>query len=194
MMASRQIDGLRRWARGGLLLVASSLFGCAAFDEPVPAELAFAPAAALVPFSPADAGKGEIPAAQMPAGLLRYARWSGLIAKVENRRETSWVEVVYLPLNAKGVPLQAEQSLGRFVAVFNGFIDPAIYAPGRSLTLLGTLGEPVAGHVGEFAYRFARLDVRQHKLWPKVVPVEVRYREPLFYPYGDPFWPRRWRR
>ncbi|MFM4702342.1 Slp family lipoprotein [Aeromonas bivalvium] len=158
-------------------LAALVLAGCST----TPKELAYEPEAALVAYQPALAGQEGKP-----------ARWSGVIAAVHNEQDRSLVEVVYLPLKSNGVPMQTEQSPGRFLAVMEGFVDPTLYAKGRSLTVLGTLDKPVQSQIGDHQYRFSVIRVTGSKLWPPVKEVEVRYMDPYFHdPFYDPFWPRR---
>jgi outer membrane lipoprotein len=147
----------------------------------VPKELAYEPANQLVAYQPALGGMEGKP-----------ARWSGVISAVQNKADQSVIEVVYLPLKSNGVPEQTEQSPGRFLAIMQGFVDPTLYAKGRSLTVLGTIGQPVDGQIGEHKYRFSVIDATSSKLWPPVKEVEIRYMDPYFYdPFYDPFWPRR---
>jgi outer membrane lipoprotein len=156
----------------GLLLAGCSL---------VPKELAYEPQADLVAYRPALKGLDGKP-----------ARWSGVIAAVHNEQDRSLVEVVYLPLKSNGVPEQTEQSPGRFLAVMQGFVDPTLYAKGRSLTVLGTLDKPVESKIGDHKYEFSVIRVSGSKLWPPIKEVEVRYMDPyLNDPFYDPFWPRR---
>ena len=105
-------------------LVGLLLGGCST----VPKELAYEPADQLVAYQPALQGMESKP-----------ARWSGVISAVHNKADQSVIEVVYLPLKSNGVPEQTEQSPGRFLAIMQGFVDPTLYAKGRSLTVLGTL-------------------------------------------------------
>ncbi|MGN4979891.1 Slp family lipoprotein [Aeromonas dhakensis] len=147
----------------------------------VPQELAYEPANQLVTYQPALAGLEGKP-----------ARWSGVISSVHNKADQSVIEVVYLPLKSNGVPEQTEQSPGRFLAIMQGFVDPTLYAKGRSLTVLGTIAQPVDSQIGEHKYRFSVLKVTGSKLWPPVKEVEVCYMDPYFYdPFYDPYWPRR---
>ncbi|CAM3830375.1 Slp family lipoprotein [Aeromonas bestiarum] len=147
----------------------------------MPKELAYEPESQLVAYQPALAGQEGKP-----------ARWSGVISAVHNLTEKSVIEMVYLPLKSNGVPEQTEQSPGRFFAVMKGFVDPTLYAKGRSLTVLGTIGKPVDGQIGQHKYRFSVLNASSSKLWPPVKEVEIRYMDPYFYdPFYDPFWPRR---
>jgi len=158
-------------------LVGLLLSGCST----VPKELAYEPADQLVAYQPTLQGMEGKP-----------ARWSGVISAVHNKADQSVIEVVYLPLKSNGVPEQTEQSPGRFLAIMQGFVDPTLYAKGRSLTVLGTLDKPVDSQIGEHKYRFSVLKVTGSKLWPPVKEVEIRYMDPYFYdPFYDPFWPRR---
>lgn len=107
-------------------------------------------------------------------------KWSGVIAQTRNLASGTEVEVVYLPLAYNGIPQQAEQSPGRFIAVFQQLLDPVLYAKGRSITVSGATALSREGKIGDMPYRFAVLNATQHKLWPVVKEVEVRYEDPLF--------------
>lgn len=152
------------------------LGGCSS----VPKELAYEPESQLVAYQPALQGMEGKP-----------ARWSGVISAVHNEQDQSIIEVVYLPFKANGVPTQTEQSPGRFLAVMKGFVNPTLYAKGRSLTVLGTLDKPVDSQIGITSIA-SRAQVTASKLWPPVKEVEIRYMDPYFYdPFYNPFWPRR---
>jgi len=175
MMRNNRSDMMKRTMVVGAL--ALLLGACSS----VPKELAYEPENQLVAYQPALGGMEGKP-----------ARWSGVISAVHNKADQSVIEVVYLPLKPNGVPEQTEQSPGRFLAIMKGFVDPTLYAKGRSLTVLGTIGKPVDSQIGEHKYRFSVLNVTGSKLWPPVKEVEVRYMDPYFYdPFYDPFWPRR---
>lgn len=116
--------------------------------------------------------------ANNPQGWL--VKWSGVIAQTRNLANGTEVEVVYLPLGYNGVPQQAEQSPGRFIAVFPQLLDPVLYAKGRSITVSGSTASSREGKIGDMPYRFAVLNATEHKLWPIVKEVEVRYERPMF--------------
>ncbi len=65
--------------------------------------------------------------------LQRPVRWGGLIARVDNQREETTLEIVEQPLDERGRPVADDESGGRFFARIPGFLDPAIYAVGRSI-------------------------------------------------------------
>lgn len=61
-------------------------------------------------------------------------RWGGVIAKIENRSEESWIEIVDQPLGEDGYPRSTDRSAGRFLARVSGFVDPVVYAAQRRIT------------------------------------------------------------
>jgi hypothetical protein len=74
--------------------------------------------------------------------LGQPVRWGGSIVRVTNTPEESQIEVVSRPLHRDGEPRQVDHSDGRFIAIVPGFIDPAIYAAGRRITVTGTADRP----------------------------------------------------
>lgn len=143
-------------------------------------------------------------------------RWGGTIARVENRKDETLVEIVARRLDAFGEPLPDDHSEGRFLARNPGFLDPQIYARDRAVTVFGTLRGTQNGKVGEQTLSYPLVDASKFYLWPKRrdwrddpwcreaywhAPIFYRYRYPGFwgygpwgppfgYPYGlwDPFW------
>lgn len=112
-------------------------------------------------------------------------RWGGNITQVENRRDATLVEVVEHPLSDNGYPLNTSESQGRFVAQIPGFLDPAIYAEGRQITVVGTLKPSVQRKIGEYPYEFPVVAVDKYQLWEPRRDVEVIYN---YDPFWDPFW------
>lgn len=101
-----------------------------------------------------------------PAGAHRVT-WGGQLIAVENRRDSTELEVLAFPLDSGGRPDTAAASVGRFVAVQAGFLDPVDYAPGRLVTATGTVGAARTGAVGGAQVRLATLDVQSLRLWPR---------------------------
>ena len=65
-------------------------------------------------------------------------RWGGTIVRATPEAEETCLEVVSRPLNLRARPLHVDDSDGRFLACVAGFLDPAVYAPGRMVTVVGT--------------------------------------------------------
>ena len=117
-------------------------------------------------------------------------RWGGTIVAVHNREQDTRIEVVGRGLGSQGKPRDGDATAGRFLAEIPGFLDPAVYAEGRKITVVGMLAEPETRLIGEFSYRFPVVRTRAHYLWPEEKPV----RDP-YYPgpwYYDPWYPYHW--
>lgn len=157
--------------------VAVTLAACA---SPVPPAIRTAP-----PHGPAVAQVRADPAAFRGARV----RWGGTVARVENRRRSTWVQVVSRPLGADGRPQRSGASAGRFIARVKGFLDPEIARRGRRVTVVGTVDGTVVQPIGSFPYRFPVVRVRTYYLWPRTPKVRRAcpppgYYVPGWYPWG----------
>jgi len=121
-------------------------------------------------------------------------RWGGVIAAVENAREETRIEVVSRPLSRSGRPESGDRSDGRFLARFQGFLDPAVYAEGRELTVRGPLTGVVTREIGAYPYRFPVVDVQVHRLWEPLPEYDPFLYDPYWYRpwYADPWYPYPW--
>src|SRR4051812_21365403 len=165
---------MRKLVAGFFSLV---LVGCAsqvprAVSEPPPSKLSVA----------------EARANQGPLGA--NVRWGGTIAKVENRETETWIEIVERPLDSDGRPQPVDQSGGRFLARITGFLDPVVYAPGRAITVTGTLPEIITRPIGDYPYAFPVVKAASFYLWP-LLPPRSSYQDPWYdpwYPWHHPFY------
>ncbi|OGI62291.1 MAG: hypothetical protein A2W18_03910 [Candidatus Muproteobacteria bacterium RBG_16_60_9] len=118
--------------------------------------------------------------------LDRRVRWGGTIVAVENGERETQIEIVARPLDEYGRPRYDGESLGRFIARVDGFLDPVIYARNRELTISGIVDKKLTRPVGAYAYDYVIVRADVHKLWePRAQP--SYYRDPFY----DPFWPGR---
>ena len=118
-------------------------------------------------------------------------RWGGEIAEIRNEERATWVEIVERPLQRSGQPRGADQSEGRFLARIEGFLEPTTYAPGRRVTVAGTLDGSVDGQIGEYRYSYPVVAVRAHHLWTErqVSPAPRRHYDPWACdPWYDPWY------
>jgi outer membrane lipoprotein len=120
----------------------------------------------------------------------------GVIVKTVNRREGTLLEVYQTEINRRGKPIKVDRSGGRFLALYEGFLDSDIYSAGRKVTIVGTVqGEKIV-RLGDMDYRYPYLVLKEIHLWEKE---QVRRYEPYpwgpwypwwhpWYPWWDPFW------
>lgn len=95
------------------------------------------------------------------------ARWSGVIAKVQNNSNNTRLEIVYFPSTSQGRPLVEKPTEGRFVAYATGFLDPVVYQAGKQVTVLGQLAPMESGKVDQYQYVYPVIDSATVYLWPK---------------------------
>lgn len=105
-------------------------------------------------------------------------RWGGVITKVENKASQTWIELVRLKLASNGRPRTDDKSDGRFIASFEGFIDPLVYKVGRPLTVVGIIEDKTEHPIGEYEYLFPVVAVEGSYLWEDT---EKGY-DPYYYP------------
>jgi outer membrane lipoprotein len=112
-----------------------------------------------------------------------------VIIKAENQKEGTLIEVLQKPTDREGRPKAVDQSDGRFLALYDGFLDVAIYARDRELTIAGEIREKRVLPLGDIQYAYPLILVRQLHLWP----AERKERlHPYPYPYPRPYGPHPW--
>ncbi|WP_440997920.1 Slp family lipoprotein [Arhodomonas sp. SL1] len=143
---------------------------------------------AMVPEAVRDAPPRSPAPEAMRAAMEDYGgervRWGGEIVEVINRADHTLVAVSQRPLDAAARPREDADSGGRLLARFDGFLDPAVYAAGRDLTITGRVVGLETRPVGEYPYRYVVVEVDGHNLWPpRRVPVTIN--RPVGAP---PYW------
>ncbi len=117
-------------------------------------------------------------------------RWGGVISRVENRSEETWVEIVRHGLRDSGRPRVGTQSDGRFIASFGDFTDPVVYEVGRPLTVLGRIVSHSSRKIGDYDYRLVIVEVDGSFLWESAAEPQYPNYPPYWW-YHDP-WYRPW--
>jgi len=89
----------------------------------------------------------------------------GEIISVENLETTTVVEVLHEAINRRLKPVGADTSEGRFLAVFKGFKDPAVYSKGKLLTVAGVINGAETRKLGKTDYKYPVIEETEHYLW-----------------------------
>ncbi|HET8578857.1 MAG TPA: Slp family lipoprotein [Methylomirabilota bacterium] len=90
----------------------------------------------------------------------------GEILATRPRTGETEIEVLARPLR-DDIPERSDRSEGRFLVTTAGFLDPAVFAPGRRLTVIGTVTGVEERKIGEVAYRYPVLATVRLQLWPR---------------------------
>lgn len=95
------------------------------------------------------------------------------------------IEVLARRLRSDGSPERSDRSEGRFLVRTAEFLDPAVYAAERRITVLGTVAGEEERSIGDLPYRYPVIQSERIRLWPRDVATTPAY-PPGFY---DPYWP-----
>ncbi len=115
------------------------------------------------------------------------ARWGGVIAKIENQKNRTMIEVVNFPLNSYSRPITSQKTQGRFKIYYKGLLDPVVYKKGKSVTAVGTIGNSEKGKIGEQDYVYPILNANYVHLWKKIKRVDVSIMQQPFW-YTPSYW------
>lgn len=89
----------------------------------------------------------------------------GQILAAKVREGETWVEVLQKPLDWQHRPKDTDESYGRFLVRFEGFLDPAIYAARKKITVLGEVQGKKIQPLKEMDYAYPVLHPLEHYLW-----------------------------
>jgi outer membrane lipoprotein len=93
---------------------------------------------------------------------------SGDILNTHNLTEGTFLEVLQKSLDAIDRPLDTDRPEGRFMALCEGDLDPAVYSKGRQGTRAGRVLGTGTDTVGEMAYVYPLPACWEVYLWPHV--------------------------
>jgi outer membrane lipoprotein len=132
--------------------------------------------------------------AQVDDYVGQTVRWGGLLIATDNQERSSRLTVLAWPLGSDGMPGYSDDSDGRFIAIVPAFLDPAVYAADRLVTVTGTLVRSETGLVGEHPYAYPVVEAQAWYLWPAPAAApRGHYRYPGWYdPWYGPSWYSPW--
>lgn len=117
----------------------------------------------------------EIVAATPNSAQGKTVLWGGIILDTRNLTHTTQIEVLAYPLTRYQRPISDNRPLGRFLINKPGFLDPASYAQGKKLTVLGSVAQNQQGKVGESIYIYPVINAEQLQLWSEKNEGQTRF-------------------
>ncbi len=106
----------------------------------------------------------------------------GVIVETKNKPEETILLVRQAELDWAKRPKNLDQTTGRFMVKYRGFLDPAIFQSGREITIIGKIEGKEDRPLGEISYTYPAIRAEEIKLWPKT---EFIYFYPLYPWYGE---------
>ncbi len=89
----------------------------------------------------------------------------GQIVTATVKEDETWIEVVQKALDRDLKPEETDRSQGRFIIVFKGFVDPAIYAAGRQITVAGEVQGKKVLPLNQIKYTYPVIVPKEHHVW-----------------------------
>ena len=118
----------------------------------------------------------------------QQVRWGGKIISVENKENSTWIEVLASSLNSYGKPRSRTDYEGRFIARVDGFLDPEQYNKDRKLTIFGTIETEFVKRIDDYLYSYPLVDAKAYYLWPEYRYRSAQYRYPYYHGYYYPYY------
>ena len=123
------------------------------------------------------------------ANLGRRVLLGGDILATRPMPNQTEVELLSKPLDREDRPRHGDASDGRVIVTTPQFLDPAVYAEGRRMTVIATVTGAEERKIAELPYRYPVVAAEAIKLWPREVivpayPAPWPYFYPWPYPYG----------
>ena len=89
----------------------------------------------------------------------------GYVIETLNLPEKTLIMVLQSPLGYRKEPAAESASKGRFIVSVPGFLDPAIYRPGRKVTVVGLIAGKEVRSLGEIKYTYPVITKREVYIW-----------------------------
>ncbi len=114
--------------------------------------------------------------------------WGGIIIESKNLKKGTQVVILQKDLNTWGRPKESDESQGRFIVLYPGYLDTAIYRRDREITVAGEIIGRKVLPIDQIEYIYPLLSPREIHLWR-----ELRKAEYPYWPYpwwwDYPYWP-----
>jgi outer membrane lipoprotein len=130
------------------------------------------------------------------AGVGQRVIVGGEILATRPRPGLTEIELLTRPLRYDDVPDRTDASDGRVLVHTTEFLDPAVYARDRQVTVVGAVSGAEERPVGDVNYKYPIVTAQHIRLWPPPSPALYPYPYDGF-PWGlygyriHPYWPVR---
>jgi outer membrane lipoprotein len=115
--------------------------------------------------------------------------FTGKILETEVAQKVTTLTVLEVEADVTGRPKHTDVSAGRFLARYNGYLDPAIFSEGRGVTVAGRVQGVEKRKLSQTMYPYPVLEVQELYLWqePETYP-RARWGWGFYYGPGYPFY------
>lgn len=91
----------------------------------------------------------------------------GVVLKAKRLKAGTQIELLQLPLDTRERPiLDRQQSLGRFLAIQQEFLDPATIVEGSAMTIVGEVSGAKTDYLDDVEYQYPVVIMKHLHPWP----------------------------
>jgi len=160
-MIGKNFNFRRYFSFGLIIIVVSLLFGCAHHVVPMEVRERAEEIYTVNLLKNPDAYKGK------------FVIIGGFIVSSRNTPEGTYIEVVQKPLDFRGRPEDTAISHGRFIVLYESYLDTAIYSRGREITVAGEVIGKMVRPLGEIQYPYLLIKGKELYLFePRRIPIK----------------------
>ena len=113
--------------------------------------------------------------------------WGGVILDTHTKQNMTEIIILSKRLTDSTGPVEQDESLGRFIAQTRDFLDPALYAKNKEITVHGRILRQENRKVGEYEYSYPIVTVESLYLWPPR-PDPAYWYDPWYDPWYGPWY------
>ena len=113
---------------------------------------------------------------------------SGIILGSRNTKEGTLIEILQKPADIEGRPKDVDDSDGRFLALYDGYLDIAIYSRGRDAAVAGEITGKRVLPLGEIDYIYPLISIKEIHLFKVRKEERSRYCPYPFWWWHAPWW------
>ena len=139
---------------------------------------------------PSDATRDKLPEMPFPVLIAEAGQHidstvilGGYVVDVQIEKDRSRIVAVQSPLGLGQEPKSKDLSQGRLIILYDGFIDPEVYAKDRKITVAGKLLGSSSTETAQMPFPYVRIQMAHIHLWPVEKPVP---RDPYWNGWGYP--------
>ncbi|BCB95600.1 hypothetical protein JZK55_05220 [Dissulfurispira thermophila] len=99
----------------------------------------------------------------------------GVIVSSMNAKEGTYIEVIQKPLDYRGRPENTDVSYGRFIIIYEGYLDTAIYSQGREVTVAGEVMGKMERPLGQIKYQYLLIKSKELHLFEQHYGVPIKF-------------------
>jgi outer membrane lipoprotein len=122
--------------------------------------------------------------------------FGGKVLTARRQKDGTRIEILQLPLDRSARPgYDLTQSQGRFIAMYQEFLDPATVPTGTRITVTGEVSGSITLPLDETDYTYPVIDIKRVQVWagsedmaPRIRPYMGMGPGPYWGPYWSPYW------